>query len=116
MLRLDYIFDASESTITFDDSVVLDNLEAIINSTDGIIIYNSFSPLTTGTLEGKVLTLLYNTSSMEDTDELQIFYGDTARTVSGYTFEELIAKTNVLVKDSVLASSLVKLLVECNLL
>jgi len=106
MLRLDYTFDASAKTITFDDSIIESNLEAIINSTDGIVIYNSFSPSTTGTLTGQVLTLIYDTSSMSDTDELQIFYGDTIRTVSGYTFEELISKVNVLVDDTNVATLL----------
>jgi len=106
MLRLDYVFDASEGTITFTDTVVADNIEAIINATDGIIIYNSVSPGLTGTLVGKVLTLTYDTASMSDSDVLQIFYGDTVITSGGYTFESLIAKVNVLVDDASLFASL----------
>lgn len=106
MLRTDYVFDASERTITFTDSVAIGNFEAIINSTDDIIIYNSTSAVLTGTLTGQVLTLTYNTTSMSDGDTLQIFYGDTAVTNSGYTFEELIDKTDVLVNDSSLTALL----------
>jgi hypothetical protein len=106
MLRTDYIFDASAKTITFTDSVVAANLEVVINSTDEIIIYNSVSAVTIGTLVGQVLTLAYDTTSMSDGDDLQIFYGDTAVTSSSNTFEELIAKANTLVDDSVMATLL----------
>jgi hypothetical protein len=106
MLRLDYTFDASEGTITFTDSVVFANIEAIINSTDDVIIYNNTSVTLTGTLTGQILTLAYNTAAMSDTDELQIFYADLVRTVSGYTFEELKSKVSVLVADDSLENSL----------
>jgi len=105
MLRTDYVFDASEGTITFTDTVVESNLEVIINATDEVTIYNSVSSVTTGTLVGQVLTLAYDTSSMADGDTLQIFYGDTASTSGGYTFEELIDKVDVLVDDSSFADS-----------
>ncbi len=106
MLRTDYTFDASEGTITFTDSVNEDYLEVIINSTYEITIYNSVSLVATGTLVDKVLTLAYDTSSMSDDDTLQIFYGETASTSSGYTFEELISKVNALVNDPALFDSL----------
>lgn len=106
MLRTDYIFDASAKTITFTNAVVEAYLEVIINSVDGIIIYNSISPSTTGTLVDKVLTLMFDTSLMSDTDALQIFYGEAARSTSGHTFAELISRTNILVDDSDIANSL----------
>ena len=106
MLRTDYTFDASAKTITFTDSVIIGNLKAIINSIDEITIYNSVSIITTGTLVGKVLTLAYDTSSMSDDDDLQIFYEETVSTSSGYTFEELISKVDVLVNDPSLDASL----------
>jgi len=105
MLRTDYVFDASEKTITFTDTVVADHLEVIINSIDEITIYNSISAVTTGTLVGQVLTLAYDTASMSDGDTLQIFYADDAVTSSGYTFEELIDKVSLLVDDASLANS-----------
>ena len=106
MLRTDYIFDASAKTITFTNAVVEAYLEVIINSVDGIIIYNSISPSTTGTLVDKVLTLLYDTAAMSDADDLQIFYGETARATSGHTFAELITRTSTLVDDSDIDDSL----------
>ena len=105
MLRTDYVFDASEGTITFTDSVVESNIETIINSTDEIIIYHANSATLTGSLTGQVFTLDYDTSSMSDVDNIQIFYGDIAVTPSGYSFEELKAKVNLLVNDSSLVSS-----------
>lgn len=106
MLRTDYVFDASEGTITFTDSVVEANIEVIINATDEVTIYNSVSSVTTGTLSGQVFTLAYDTSSMSDSDELQIFYADSIVTNDGYTFAELKAKVSVLVQDSSLTASL----------
>jgi len=106
MLRTDYVFDASAKTITFTNNVVEDYLEVIINSTDGLVIYNSISPATTGTLVDKVLTLIFDTTTMSDTDDLQIFYGEAARSTSGHTFAELIARTNTLVDDTGIADSI----------
>ena len=99
MLRTDYTFDASEKTITFTDTVAEDKIEAIINSTDEIIIYSSTSSVNTGTLVGKVFTLVYDTTSMSDDDSLQIFYGDTAVTPSSHTFASLINRVNILIDN-----------------
>ena len=99
MLRTDYVFDASEGTITFTDTVAESNIEAIINSTDEILIYNSTSLVLTGTLVGKVFTLPYNTSTMSDGDNLQVFYGDIAVIPSSHTFASLIAKVNILIDN-----------------
>jgi len=99
MLRTDYVFDASEGTITFTDTVAEDKIEAIINSIDEIIIYSSTSLVLTGSLVGKVFTLAYDTSSMSDGDTLQIFYGDTAVTPSSHTFASLVAKVNILIDN-----------------
>lgn len=106
MLRTDYVFDASERTITFTDSVTEANIEVIINATDEVTIYNSLSSVTTGTLSGQVFTLTYDTSSMSDGDTLQIFYGDTAVTTSDHTFAELKASVNVLVDNPAMTSLL----------
>jgi len=99
MLRTDYVFDASEGTVTFTDTVAEDKIEAIINSTDEIIIYSSTSSVNTGTLVGKVFTLAYDTSSMSDDDNLQIFYGDIAVTPSSHTFASLIERVNILIDN-----------------
>lgn len=73
-----YSFSASAKTVTFTDytTIRLDSILLITNVTDNIIIYNFASSLLGGTVSGNVLTLTYDTSSMDDTDKLQIFYDD----------------------------------------
>ena len=73
-----YTFNKSAQTITFTDytTIRLDSLLLITNVTDNIIVYNFASPLLGGTVSGNVLTLTYDTSAMDDTDSLQIFYDD----------------------------------------
>ena len=71
-------FDASAKTVThpsFSD-VTLAGIQLITNVTDNIVIYNFADPTKGGTLAGDVLTLDYNTTSMDDTDELQILVED----------------------------------------
>lgn len=68
-----YTFDASAQTITLDAIYELEQLLIITNVTDNIIIYNFADPLCGGTLVGNTLTLDYNTSTMSDTDALQIY-------------------------------------------
>jgi hypothetical protein len=54
----------------------------ITNVVDNIIIYNFNDATKGGTAATNVLTLTYNTASMSDTDELQIFYDDVDGTVA----------------------------------
>lgn len=74
-----YTFDSSAKTVTFTDytTIRLDSLLLITNVTDNVIIYNFASPTLGGTVSGNVLTLTYNTSSMDNADKLQIFYDDS---------------------------------------
>ena len=68
----DYTFSASAKTITSSDFNKLSEIALITNVTDNIIIYN-FADATKGaTLSGEVLTLTYDTTTMSDTDKLQI--------------------------------------------
>lgn len=73
-----YTFNKTAKTVTFTDytTIRLDSLLLITNVTDNVIIYNFASSLLGGTVSGNVLTLTYDTSSMDDTDKLQIFYDD----------------------------------------
>jgi hypothetical protein len=69
-----YVFDASAQTITFyNTDFTLNKIKQITNVTDGIIIYCPQLGLL-GTTVDNVLTLVYNTTSMSDTDTLQILY------------------------------------------
>jgi len=96
-----YTFDKTAKTVTFTNytTIRLDSLLLITNVTDNVIIYNFASPLLGGTVSGNVLTLTYDTSAMDDTDKLQIFYEteDTPAT-SGeiVTLSELIVTLNEL--------------------
>lgn len=73
-----YTFDKTAKTVTFTDyaSIRLDSVLLITNVTDNIFIYNFADPTLGGTVATNVLTLIYDTSTMDDTDSLQIFYDD----------------------------------------
>lgn len=82
ILVSNYTFDASEKKITFTDynPIVIERVLLITNITDNIIIYNFADPTKGGTAATNVLTLTYDTTSMSDTDKLQIFYDDSSTT------------------------------------
>lgn len=72
-----YAFNASAQTITFSNlsyTLTLANILLITNVTANTIIYN-FASSTTGAVSftNNVLTLDYNTTSMNNSDVLQIF-------------------------------------------
>jgi hypothetical protein len=71
----DYTFNAATKQITFNTTSVvgLEQLLVITNVTDNIIIYNFADPSAGGTIANNVLTLDYDTTSMSNTDNLQIF-------------------------------------------
>jgi hypothetical protein len=78
-LVYNYIFDASEKTIQISGLHKLRTLQMITNVTDNVIIYNFADSTKGGTVtynsatDVTTLTLNYNTASMSDSDELQIF-------------------------------------------
>lgn len=77
LLESEYSFDASAKTITFSGfTPIHQNILVIINVTDDIVIYSSTTPAKKGSVSGQVLTLDYNTTGMDDTDNLQITYYD----------------------------------------
>jgi hypothetical protein len=98
---------ASTRKITFTDynPIINERILLITNVTDGIIIYNFADPLKGGTCATNVLTLAYNTTTMSNTDKLQIFYddADTAQLIDGTVFDggnnlvlrELLESTNM---------------------
>ena len=91
----EYTFDASAKTITFSgafSSLELPHIKVITNVTDNIMIYQFNEPTLGGSLTGLVLTLDYDTTSMSDTDELQIYMeADFLGSTSGLTDAELRA-------------------------
>lgn len=78
-----YTFTPSTRKVTFNSSDVisLENILLITNVTNNTIIYNFANTTQGGTLNGNVLTLTYNTTSMSSSDKLQIWldlYGTPA--------------------------------------
>lgn len=71
-----YSFNATAKTVTFSDfeTIKLERVLLITNTTDNVIIYNFADPLKGGTVAGNILTLTYNTATMSDTDKLAIHY------------------------------------------
>lgn len=77
-----YTFSAANRTITFSSDYVgmsLSDVTYITNIKSGVatVIYDPFDATKGGVLNGLVLTLAYNTTSMGDTDPLQIIVGFT---------------------------------------
>lgn len=77
-----YTFDASAKTITFTGygTLSLESVLLITNVTDNIIIYNFADPTKGGTVATNVLTLDYDTTTMDDADDIQIYYDDPSAT------------------------------------
>lgn len=75
VLVRNYTFDASQKQIVFSDltSIKLEEILLITNVTDNQIIYNFADSTSGGSVVGNVLTLDFNTTTMDDNDDLQIF-------------------------------------------
>lgn len=79
-----YTFDASAQTVVHADfsDIGLDGIQMIVNVTDNIVIYNFADPTKGGSLSTDTLTLIYDTTSMADADELMVLVEDGAATVA----------------------------------
>lgn len=71
-----YSFNATARTITFTDftTISLERVLLITNVTDNAVIYIFNTPSRGGSVAGNVLTLEFDTSSMSNSDKLQITY------------------------------------------
>ena len=74
-----YSFNKTAKTVTFTDytTIRLDAILLITNVTDNIILYNFADATKGGTVLTNVLTLAYDTSSMDNGDKLLIYYDDS---------------------------------------
>lgn len=77
-----YTFSAANQSITFSSDYLgmsLSDITYITNIKSGVatVIYDPFDATKGGVLNGLVLTLAYNTTTMGDTDPLQIIVGFT---------------------------------------
>lgn len=77
-LITNYTFNATAQTVTFTDytTIRLESVLLITNVTDNVIVYNFADLGFGGSVTDNILTLAYNTTGMDDTDSLQIFYDD----------------------------------------
>lgn len=101
----DYTFDASTRTITINDIINQDRFLMITNVTDNIILYifsnpdfgfSSYSITTTEGSESTTLVLAYDTTTMSDTDEIQIFVEKDSQSFSpSETFVDPVSKIRV---------------------
>lgn len=108
-LITNYTFNATAQTVTFTDytTIRLESVLLITNVTDNVIVYNFADLGFGGSVTDNILTLAYNTTGMDDTDSLQIFYDDndvqpantelqtTLNSLTG-TLQELTARLEVL--------------------
>lgn len=73
----DYIFDPTNKNVVFNnyDKIDLERVLLITNVTDNVIIYNFANPVAGGhVVNNNILNLQYDTTTMSNTDKLQIFY------------------------------------------
>jgi hypothetical protein len=84
-----YTFSASAKTVTFTDldSISLERILLITNTTKNVILYNFADPTKGGTVATNVLTLATSTTGMADTDKLNIVYDMDKRDV---TYEKTV--------------------------
>ncbi len=103
VLLPDYTFNATAKTITFNttESVSLNRVLIITNVNTNTIIYNFANPLQGGIITNNVLTLDFDTTSMSNTDSLQIFldlYGSPSTETTSVSTNESIKLLRRLVK------------------
>jgi hypothetical protein len=86
-----YNFNAAAKQITLSDytSVNLESLLLITNVTDNVIIYNFAGQGKGATVSGNVLTLDFDTTSMSNSDSLQIFIDNNEVGASESTADSL---------------------------
>jgi len=109
-LITNYTFDALLGAITFSDytAISLDGVLLVTNVTDNVIIYNFASPLKGGTVATNVLSLVFDTSAMDNADSLQIYYDDPDAGGTGFAPVDSAnladIETNTAAIDSVISS------------
>ena len=101
-LLFDFTFDASAKTVKLKGNHHQRRLLMITNTTDNVIIYNFADNTKTGTFsydgakDETTITLLHDTTSMSDTDALQIFEEqDDVHFEPSETFVDAVSKFRV---------------------
>jgi hypothetical protein len=98
ILYEEYTFDAGAKTITFNslDSISLEQLLLVTNVTTNTIIYNFANSALGGSVSGNVLTLTYDTTTMNNGDSLQIFIDNNLIPASNESLQYLQDQTALL--------------------
>lgn len=99
-----YSFNAATRQITLLDYTTLDlnSLLVITNVTDNISIYNfALADFSGTTVSGNIITLAYNTTSMSNTDILQIFYDDNTHNPSTEEMQDTLNSLTLMVGELV---------------
>jgi hypothetical protein len=86
-----YTFNAAARTVALNDyaAVDLEGLLLITNVTDNIIVYNFADPTRGGGINSNVITLAYDTTTMSNSDALQIYYDDGSTAASELSLQAL---------------------------
>lgn len=94
----DYTFNAASKQITFNTTTVigLSQLLIITNVTTNTIVYNFADPNAGGTITNNVLTLDYNTTLMNNSDNLQIFLDSLLTPASDEMLQSVEDQTELL--------------------
>lgn len=73
-----YTFNPATKQIIITDSenIAQEKMLLITNMTDGVIIYNFADNNMRGTIQNNIITLNYDTTTMNDSDKLQIWVED----------------------------------------
>ena len=106
ILNTYYIFDASARQVIIPGGIAREKLVLITNVTDNKVIYNFSDPELTATAYSIAtdirnvtttrVTLSYDTTSMSDTDKLQIVYDDFEETIQpAETYHDSVNKFRV---------------------
>ena len=74
-----YTFNSATKQIILIDNenITQEKLLLITNMTDGVIIYNFADNNMRGTIQNNIITLNYDTTTMDSSDKLQIWVEDT---------------------------------------
>jgi hypothetical protein len=97
-----YSFNAAAKQITLSDytSIDLESLLLITNVSNNTIIYNFAGQGKGATISGNVLTLDYDTTSMSNTDDLQVFIDDGESPATNAALETIDLLLTQLLKRS----------------
>lgn len=92
----EYVFDAGNQEITSPEFIGLatENLLLIVNTTMSEVVYNPLKSAIAGTLTGATLQLVTDTSSMNQTDELQIWIEDGVTPATNDNLDALVYLAN----------------------